>query len=113
MEFDLMWQQLKAFALQLFHSMTYDEWYNLWLAGGVVMLVGLAWLANRIMRKALGHTQFRGTWYDERQFAELIQMIDEDCNRGNRVMRHDEMLLLRRWRFGDSKTYGVRQSGYV
>lgn len=113
MQIDLILLNWKTKAIQLIQSITYDDWYKLWVASGVVLCLVLAWLSHRIIRKALGHTQFRGTWYNEKQLAELIQIIDEDCKRGYRVMRHDEMALLRRWRFGENKIYGMRQSGYV
>ena len=70
--------------------------------GAVLFLIAFAWLVYRIARRLLGHRRFRGTWYDEKQFQELLKMIDEDCARGHRVMKHDEMKLLRQWRLGGS-----------
>lgn len=113
MRIELWWAELQANAAAWARSLTYDDLYLLWAGSGVVLFLGLLWMSNRIMRKALGHVQFRGTWYNDVQFEELIRMIDEDCKSGHRVMRHDEMALLRRWRFGEDKVYGVKQSGYV
>lgn len=81
-----------------------DNLYNLWLASGALILVAVLWFSHRVMRHALGHRKFRGTWYTESQFETLITMIDEDSKRNNRVMRHDEMRLLRQWRFGSANS---------
>lgn len=113
MHFDLWWQGVKMSLASWLQSLTYEDLHRAWMASGVVLLVGVVWLSYRIMRNALGHTLFRGTWYNAEQLAALVKMIDEDSARGNRVMRHDEMALLRRWRFGDDKVYSVKGSGYV
>lgn len=104
MDIDLKIAEWQKQATQAVQSLSPDELYNLWLAGGAVLFLALAWVSYRIMRKALGHVQFRGTWYDAFQAEVLVKSIDEDCQKGNRVMRHDEMSLLRRWRFGNDKT---------
>ena len=102
--------QLKA--MEVWQSLTPEDFYNAWLASGVVLFLALAWISYRIMRKALGHTKFRGTWYNEHQFEELIRMIDEDVKCGNRVMKADEMRAVRKWRFGSEKSISDRASGY-
>ena len=84
-------------------SLSGDQLYVLWLVGGVVWFGFSVWLAHVVIRGALGHVRFRGTWYDARQFQTLLLSIQEDVHRGNRVMRHDEMALLRRWRFGSAR----------
>ena len=99
-------------AADVLASLTLDDLYNAWLAGGVVLLVVLGWVSHRIMRRALGHTLFRGTWYDETQFETLVKMIDEDVKRGNRVMKNDEMRLIRKWQYGSGKSISDRAKGY-
>lgn len=113
MRIELWWADLLATAAVWARSMSYDDPYLLWAGSGILLFLGLLWLSSRIMRKALGHVQFCGTWFNDVQFGELIRTIDEDCKSGHGLMRHDEMALLRRWRFGEDKVYGVKQSGYV
>lgn len=103
MDIDLRIQGWYRDALQLVQEISPETAYNVWLGSGVLLAVLWAWWGYNTMRKACGHIRFRGTWYNAEQAEELLQMIDEDCKRGARVMRHDEMALLRRWRFGDSK----------
>jgi hypothetical protein len=76
--------------------------YFVKVACGVLFLIAFTWFVYRAARKLLGHRCFRGTWYNGKQFQELLKIIDEDCTRGNRVMKHDEMKLLRQWRLGGS-----------
>jgi hypothetical protein len=98
------WQKIAELKVSSWwQSLTPDDFYNAWVASGVVWFLFLFWVCHRIMRKALGHVLYRGTWYNAEQFETLVKMIDEDCERGNRVMKHDEMQVLRRWRFGSSK----------
>lgn len=106
MDIDLKLAQWQKQATQALQSLSSEDLYNLWLVAGAVLFAVLAWVSYRIMRKALGHQQFRGTWHNENEIEVLVKMIDEDCQRGNRVMRHDEMSLLRKWRFGSNKAIG-------
>ena len=76
--------------------------YYVKVACSILFLIVFTWFVYRMARKALGHHRFRGTWYNGRQFQELLKIIDEDCRRGHRVMKHDEMKLLRKWRLGGS-----------
>lgn len=73
---------------------------------------GFLWFSHRVIRRLLGHVKFRGTWYNEEAVAQLVKMIDEDSQRGNRVMRHDEMSLLRKWRFGSDWTIRHQPGSY-
>lgn len=112
MDFIALSTQAQLKVIEAWNSLTPDDVYNAWMAGGGVMFLVLGWVSYRIMRRALGHTKFRGTWYDANQFETLIKMIDEDVKRGNRVMKSDEMRALRRWRFADSRSISDRAKGY-
>lgn len=96
----------------LWHGLTPGDHYNLWMASGGVLFLALLWFSHFIMRKALGHRKFRGTWYNEEQYETLIKLIDKDSTRGNRVMKKDEMDALRIWRFGTTKNISSRAKGY-
>jgi hypothetical protein len=113
MDIDLKLRAWQHHAIDFVQSLSADDLYNLWLAGGAVLAAVLAWISYRIMRKALGHVQFRNTWYNPHQFEELLKMIDEDNRRGNRVMRRDEVQLLRQEQLG-TRRGGVsdRAKGY-
>lgn len=113
MNLDLLLQEWQGRALAWWSSMGSDGPYYVWLAGGVVLFLAWAWFVHRLMRKLLGYRNFRGTWYNEEQFEILVKFIDEDNHKGHRVMRHDEMQLLRHWKYGTAKT-GVSDhvSGY-
>ena len=80
---------------------------GIWVAAGV-----LAYFSYLVMRKALGFTKFRGTWYNETQWEEMITMISEDSTKGRRVMRADEMAALRKRRFGSEKELIKHGKGY-
>ncbi|CAG4883759.1 conserved protein of unknown function [Georgfuchsia toluolica] len=80
--------------------------YYLWLSIGALFLLLLAIIAHAVMRRLLGHRKFRGTWYNEYQFQQLLKMTYDDQQRGHRVMRHDEMQLLRAWEC-DRTDWGV------
>ena len=112
MDFMAMAIRIQARAAEVWQSLTPDDFYKAWLGSGVILFFLLGWVSYRIMRRALGHTKFRGTWYDEAQFETLIKMIDEDVKRGNRVMKADEMRAIRRWRFADGRSISDRAKGY-
>lgn len=112
MHIDVWLAQCQAQVLAIWQGLTPEDFYNLWLAGGVVWFVFLFWLCYGIMRRALGHIRFRGTWYNARQWETIIKMIDEDNQRGHRVMRKDEMDALRMWRYGSSKSISSGAKGY-
>ncbi len=86
--------------------------YYAWLTLGLLALLFWVWLAHRVMRKLLGHRQFRGTWYNEEQFQHLLKLLDEDCAKGLRVMRHDELKLLRQWSLGTTRGISDGAKGY-
>lgn len=98
--------------LTWYQAITPDQLYVAWLVSGVVLFLVWLWWAYGVLRRAIGHVKFRGTWYDAEQFEVLIKMINEDSARGNRVMQHDEMSLLRKWRFGNDKTIGYARGSY-
>lgn len=112
MNIDLWLAQVQAKAIALWHGLTPDDHFNLWAASGGILFLMLLWFSHFVMRKALGHRKFRGTWYNEQQFETFIKMIDEDSARGNRVMKSDEMDALRLWRFGSTKSISSRAKGY-
>jgi len=103
MDIELQGRAYIAQLLEWWHSGG-DGPYYAWIVLGVALLLFLAWMWHRLIRKILGHRKFRGTWYNTDQLEVLVKMIDEDNAKGNRVMKHDEMALLRLWRFGSSKT---------
>jgi hypothetical protein len=88
-----------------------DGPYQLWLYSGLAALCLCLICAYYLMRRLLGHRKFRGTWYNEQQWQELIKMTFEDQQKGSRVLRYDEVKLLRKWELGHSKGFG-RDSGW-
>jgi hypothetical protein len=112
MPYDLWLMQLPTRIIAYWQSLTHDDLYNLWLAGGAVWFLFLLWFSSIVLRKAFGHKKFRGTWYSEDEYETLIKLIDEDSTRGNRVMKKDEMDALRIWRFGTTKNISSRAKGY-
>lgn len=92
---------------------TYDVLYAMWIVSGVILFLVWAVLSYNFMRRTMGHVKFRGTWYSGEQLEVFIKMLDEDCSSGRRVMQYDEMSLLRQWKYGDTKTYGVKMKGFV
>jgi hypothetical protein len=112
MQIDLWLAQLQTRTIAYWQSLTHDDHYNLWLAGGAAWFLFLLWFSSVVMRKAFGQKKFRGTWYGEDEYETLIKLIDEDCTRGNRVMKKDEMDALRIWRFGTTKNISSRAKGY-
>jgi len=92
--------QTQQRAGEWFNSLGPDDFYMAWLASGVVLFAVLARISYLIMRRALGHRRFRGTWYNEIEFEVLLKMIEEDIESGRRVMRHDEMTLYRSAKLG-------------
>lgn len=73
-----------------------------WMAGGVVMLALWAWLAYRVLRRVAGHRRLRGAWYNDAQYRELMQLIHEDQQSGRRVLSHEEIAALRKYRYGNT-----------
>lgn len=69
----------------------------LWLGAGSLLLVVWLWWSYKLIRRTLGHVQFRDRWLDEQQVRTLIKTIHEDAQRGNRAMKDDELNLLRKY----------------
>lgn len=113
-DIELWWDQVLKSVDTVWHSLGPQEVYMLWIGAGI--LGGLVWLfiAYRVIRRALGHRKFMGTWYNAVQFQELINVLAEDQARGHRVMRHEEIELLRRWQFGNSvkPIFGKQRNSY-
>ena len=106
------WTRAVLWFYDVVNAVTLEQWYWVWLIGGAVWFIGCGYALYVRIRVGLGHVKFRGTWLDSDQHAELVAMIDEDSKRGNRVMRHDEMSLLRRWRFGSDKVIMHKAGSY-
>ncbi len=112
MQFEAWSRAVEDSVARWWFSLSYDDLRAIWIAAGVVLAIALLWFSHWIMRRALGYRKFRGTWYSERQWQELINQLDADLKSGHRVMRHDEMQILRLWRFGDDRTFSVKGYGY-
>jgi hypothetical protein len=104
----LFWSWLDTVAGPLLQQERFMVWCALGLVGGACV----AWMSHRLFRRLLGHTLFRGTWYDARQSEALVKQIDADIVGGGRVMRRDEMRLIRRWRFGRDTALRHRSGSY-
>ncbi len=113
MNIGLLFAQWQAKGLGWWHSLSPDTVYYVWAGSGGLLFLILVWFSHLVIRKALGHRKFRGSWFNEDQFEALLKIIEEDCARGNRVMKNDEMQLLRRWRFGSGKSISDRAKGYL
>lgn len=79
---------------------------NVWMVSGLVgaLLVFVVWY--RWFRCLLGYRKFRGTWYNSHEMQQLVNILSEDQDKGNRVLQHDEVQLLRQWRTGDHRGLG-------
>lgn len=87
--------------------------YYLWLFSGAAGFLLWLVISYRIMRKLMGHRRFRGTWYNAHQFQQLVNILNEDQESGRRVMQHDEIELLRQWKYGIKGGIGFdKASGY-
>jgi hypothetical protein len=109
---DMMVDSVKRWSLGFTTGLTHDDLYRVWLGGGLVLFFALAYFSYLVMRKALGFSKFRGTWYGATQWEQMIMMIYEDSKKGRRVMRADEMAALRKWRFGSEKELIKHGKGY-
>jgi len=83
-----------------------ESLYYIWMAAGAMGLVAWALFAHRAIRRIAGHRKFRGTWYSPAAWEGLLNILDEDQRSGNRVMRFDEIKLLREWRQGSEQGIG-------
>ncbi len=102
-------------ALRAWHGLDYELRYGIWLCLGLLILAALLAASYYLLRRMAGHRKFRGTWYSDSQFQQLLHMLREDHRNGHRVMRHDELKLLRREMLGtDFKPlFGGKYGGYM
>lgn len=100
--------------LVLWERLSFDTRYSLWLGFGVGLLVAVVVIWYYWIRQLLGHRKFRGTWFNAREFQELINILKEDQDSGRRVMQYDEIQLLREWTLGSNKGVGLdkAKNGY-
>ena len=77
-----------------------DGLFYVWLLGGILGFLMWAWFSHRMIRKILGHRRHRGSWYNEVQYAELMQMLHESTQ--SRVLGFEDMVALRAWKHGDT-----------
>lgn len=94
-----------AFTINTWLSLGPEIRHQIWLAWGAMTLIIILALWYPFFRKLLGHKKFRGTWYNEEQYEALLKILKEDQDSGNRVMRYDEIALLRK------ETAGVKGVG--
>ncbi len=87
-------------ALRSWHALGYELRYGIWLGVGLLVLAVMLISSYYLLRRLAGHHKFRGTWYSASQFAQLLNMLREDHRKGHRVMRPDELKLLRHEMFG-------------
>lgn len=101
--------QMLGFWYQLDHATR----YNIWLSLGAAGLLTYLYVCYRLIRWILGHQRFRGTWYTPHQMQQLVNILDEDQASGRRVMQHDEIRLLRQWKYGTGSGLGFdRADGF-
>lgn len=98
-------QLAQTYWLELDHQIKVYVWY----ASGGFMLLTILGIWYPFFRRGLGHTKFRGTWYTETQFEQLLLMLKEDQESGRRVMRRDEIDLLRSVNLGEYGGLGFDQ----
>ena len=78
-----------------------DVRYYTWAGTGLALGVGFLIWWHAWFRRLLGYRKHRGTWYTEKQYAELMQILDESSK--VRVLLHADMVALRQWKHGDVK----------
>lgn len=93
--------------LRSWNQLDYQVRFNIWLWTGIALLSVILVIWYFWMRKLLGHRKFRGTWFNAREFQELINILKEDQDSGRRVMQYDEIQLLREWTLGTRKGLGL------
>jgi hypothetical protein len=87
-------------ALNWWQSLGDEGQLYAWLAGGGVALLIWGWLAYVILRRLAGHRKFQGRWYNESEYAKLMQVLWEDHQSGARVMSRVELKALREYKYG-------------
>ncbi|MDO9243886.1 MAG: hypothetical protein Q7U32_08780 [Rhodocyclaceae bacterium] len=82
-------------------SLEPETFRRVWLTVGAIGLSIWLFAAYRFVRFALRHRKWRGTWFNPKQYQELVNMLSEDQSSGRRVMQYDEIQLLREWQLGN------------
>ena len=80
--------------------------YYAWFVAGILGAAAYGWGGYRLMRRLLGYRKFRGSWYNDRQYRQLLQLIYDDSRRGV-AMRDDEVRALRAWLEDDANLPGL------
>jgi hypothetical protein len=70
--------------------------YCAWLLAGVLGAAANACFGYFLVRRVLGYRKFRGSWYAESEYRELMRLIYRDSQRGL-PMPADEIRALREW----------------
>lgn len=95
------WLTAQLAAVQRFwQSLGSDMQTILWLAIGVLGLMTWAWAAHRVLRHLAGHHRFQGRWFNDADYRRLMQVLQEDQERGHRVMSSTELHALRQFKYG-------------
>jgi hypothetical protein len=79
-----------------------DARLYVWLAAGIIGVATWAGLAYAILRRLAGQRKFQGRWYNETEYARLMQVLWEDQQSGARVMSRIELKALREFKYGDA-----------
>lgn len=77
-----------------------DGRWAIWLGIGLLGLVLWSSLTYLILRRLAGHRKFQGRWYNETEYARLMQVLWDDQQAGARVMSRAELTALREFRYG-------------
>lgn len=81
-------------------ALGYDIHFGLWSGFGLLALVLWSWLGYVVLRRLAGHRKYQGRWYDEAEYARLMQVLWDDQQAGTRVMSRSELTALREFRYG-------------
>ena len=64
--------------------------FRLWLFGGAIVFQAFLIISYFLIRWLLGYRKFRGTWYDEKLWNELINLADDKKHGNGRSKERDE-----------------------
>ena len=81
--------------IMIWNQLSFDTRYSLWLGFGVGLLACVLVIWYYWMRHLLGHRKFHGVWYNSYEFKVLVDILRQDRDSGHRVLRNDELALLR------------------